>query len=151
MLSANLRISANSAAIFASLSLSVSAGYYCKTVSSCLLIIFPTAMLLQVNSSQMRPISEGLMWCFFCLRLSVSSWSHCRSLPGAFPLLTLPKYAAMPNALIRYLTRRDICNYGQSLNNGPFSFWFKVWFNFEALQAQHSCRIWCGSCHHMLQ
>lgn len=42
--------------------------------------------------------------------------------PRSFPLLTLPKYAATPNALIRYLTRRDICNYRQSLNYGPSAF-----------------------------
>lgn len=39
--------------------------------------------------------------------------------PRSFPLLTLPKNAATPNALIRYLTRRDVCNYRQSVNYGP--------------------------------
>lgn len=73
--------------------------------------------------------------------------------PRSFPLLTLPKYAAAPNALIRYLTRRDVCNYRQSLNYGPSAFDLIL----RHQKHKKSCRIywnqswWCRSCHHMQQ
>lgn len=71
------------------------------------------------SDCQMRPINDGLMWCFIFSRQVRSSSLTVFTSQISSTLLTLPQSAPKPKALISYLSESDMCGYRPALNNGP--------------------------------
>lgn len=71
------------------------------------------------SDCQMRPINDGLMWCFIFSRQVRSSSLTVFTSQISSTLLTLPQSAPKPKALISYLSENDMCGYRPALNNGP--------------------------------